>query len=246
MIEEPFVFLCVLLISLVMSHFLLSERAGVIRPIAFRLFYVGVIFHELSHYITCLMVGIKPEQIKVKWRNEIFGFPSPHGSVRFSRVPTFLQAFVSGIAPLCFSTWLIFGLLYGVVLNSIFNPILKVIAIFLIISLFLTAAPSTGDFQMITTSFRENTSHSWYQVFLVSVSACILWFILIFTHISFFLDVFYYLAIAGIYLVIKFSLIGSRKLIAHLGAQNYSKPSKVRMRPFTHKHYKPKKPPKRR
>ena len=246
MIEEPFVFLCMLLISLVMSHFLLGERAGVIQPIAFRLFYVGVIFHELSHYITCLMVGIKPEQIKVKWRNEKFGFRSPHGSVRLSRIPTFLQALVVSIAPLCFSTWLIFGLLYGVVLNSIFDPIIKVIAIFLIVSLFLTAAPSSVDLQMITRSFRENTSHSWYQVLLVSVSTCILWFILIFTHISFLLDVFYYFAIAGIYLFIKFSLIGSRKLIVHASNLNYSKPSKVRMRPFTHKHYKPKKPPKRR
>ncbi len=246
MIEEPFVFLCVLLISLAMSHFFLGEKAGVIRPIAFRLFYVGVIFHELSHYITCLMVGIKPEQIKIKWRNEKFGSRSPHGSVRYSKFPTFLQALVSGIAPLCFSTWFIFGLLYGVVLNSMFNPIIRFIAGFLMVSLFLAAAPSTGDFQMITRSFRENTSHSWYQVFLVSVSACILWIILVFTHTIFFLDIFYYFAIAGIYLAIKFSLIGSKKLIVHASNRNYSKPPKVKMRPFTHKHYKPKKPPKRR
>lgn len=118
MIEEPFVFLGVLFISLIMSHFLLSEKAGVIRPIASRLFFIGVFFHEISHYVMGLVVGMKPEQIKVKWRNEKFGFQDPHGSVKPGRIPTFLQAFVSSLAPLCFSTWIIFGLLYGVVLNS--------------------------------------------------------------------------------------------------------------------------------
>lgn len=245
MIEEPFVFLLVLFISLIMSHFLLSEKAGPVRPIARRLFFIGVFFHEMSHYVMSLVVGMKPEQIKVKWRNEKFGFQDPHGSVKPSRIPTFLQAFASSLAPLVFSTWLIFGLLYGVVLNSNFVLIIKVIAIFLIISLFLTAAPSSGDLRMITFCFRENTSHSWYQVFLISISMFLLWLVLIFTHITFFLDVFYYLAIAGIYLTLKFSLIGSKRLVAYISTRNYSKPRKVRMRPFTHKHYKPKKPPKR-
>ena len=215
MIEEPFVFLLVLFISLIMSHFLLGEKAGPIRLIMYWIFYIGVIFHEGSHYLMCLIVGMKPEQIKVKWRNERFGFREPHGSVKPSRRPTFLQALVSGIAPLIFSTWLIFGLWVGVLFNSSFRfidndmaIIIKIIAGVLIASLFMTASPSSGDLQYITASFRENTSHSWYQVLLVSVSICILWFILNLTHITFLLDAFYYLAIAGIYLVIKFSLIG--------------------------------------
>lgn len=253
MIQEPLVFLLILVISLIMSHFLLGDD----KPKGFRLvmywfFFLGVIFHELSHYLMCLMTGMKPEQIKVKWRNERFRFRDPHGSVKPSRTPTFLQAFVSGIAPLVFSTWAIFGLLFAVVSNSDFffqdsdtTVFIKSISVVLIVSFLMTAAPSTGDWQYITASFRENTSHSWYQVLLVSVSISILWFILNFTQITFFLDVFYYLSIAGIYLALKFSLIGSKKLIINIGARNYSKPSKVRMRPFTHKHYKPKKPPKR-
>ncbi|NVM34511.1 MAG: hypothetical protein HWN81_02875 [Candidatus Lokiarchaeota archaeon] len=245
MIEEPFVFLLILVVSLVLSHFLMSDRAGRFQWVAYRLFFIGVIIHEISHAIMCLMVGMKFEYIRIRWRDERFGFRSPHGSVKPDRIPTFLQAFVLALAPLYFSTWLIFLFTFGVVFNPSFEPLARFFAGVVVISCLLTAAPSTIDWRYISGAFRENPSHSWYQILLISLSIWILWFILISTHTTFFLDVFYYLAIAGIYLVLKFSLIGSRKLLAHISTRNYSKPSKVKMRPFTHKHYKPKKPPKR-
>ncbi|MFX1364519.1 MAG: hypothetical protein ACFFCE_19445 [Promethearchaeota archaeon] len=245
MIEEPFVFLGVLFISLMLSYFLSSNKAGLLRSITSRLFFIGVCFHEMSHYVMCLLVGIKPEQIKIKWRNERFGFEQPHGNVKPSRTPTFMQALLTGLAPLVFSTWFIFFFLYGVVLNTLIHIIFRIIAIFIIISLFTTAAPSAGDLQYITSAFRENPSHSFYQVLLVSISICILWVILILTHLKFILDVFYYLTIAGIYLILKYSLIASKRLITHLSTRNYCNPSKVKMRPLNHKHYKPQKPIKR-
>lgn len=245
MFKELYVFLIVLIISLVASYCLLNIRAGAFRTIFLRIFFIGVFFHEASHFLMCCLVGVKPDEIKVKWRNEQLNFRDPHGYVKVSKNITFLQGFIIASAPLYLSTWLIFFFWYIVLLNSTIHIIGRILAFFIIISLLLTAAPSTGDLQFISSAFRKNPSHSWYQILLISMSICILWIYLVITQVTFFIDVFYYIAIAVIYLSLKFSFIGIKKLINHLSTLNYSKPSKVKIRPLTHKHYKPEKPPKR-
>ncbi|MFX1501152.1 MAG: hypothetical protein ACFFDH_09345 [Promethearchaeota archaeon] len=242
MIEEPFVFLGILIISLVMSSFLLSDRAGMVKPIAWRLFYIGVIFHELSHAGMSLVVGRVPNEFKVKWRHEKKGYRDPHGSVKLEKPPSFLQAIVIALGPLYISTWLIFGLVFGIIFNPVFNPVVKTISIFLVLSLLLTAAPSGGDIRYISQAFNTAPAYSCYQILLISLSMVGLWVFLMITHITFFLDVFYYLAIAGIYLTLKFSFIGIRKLVLWVQSANFKKPKKVRFSRFSRKHYKPKKP----
>ncbi|MFX0023933.1 MAG: hypothetical protein ACFE9S_16520 [Candidatus Hermodarchaeota archaeon] len=59
MLQEPVIFAAIRVISLIMTNFLLSFRAGMLRPIALRLFFIGVIFHESAHYTMCLTVGKK-------------------------------------------------------------------------------------------------------------------------------------------------------------------------------------------
>lgn len=241
MIQEPLIFLIILIISWVMSHLLLNERVGILKPIAMRLCYIGVIFHELAHYLMSMAVGKIPEKMNIKWRGE-HGKRDPHGSVKLENPPSFLQAFVVALGPLYISTWLIFLLWFGVILNPIFNPIIKTIAVFLLFSLFLTASPSKGDLQYLTNSFRIAPAYSWFQIFLVCLSILALWLILVFTQITFFLDVFYYFAIAGIYLILKFTFVGLRKFAIRLKSSNFKKPEKIRFKRFSRQHYKPKKP----
>lgn len=226
-----------------MSRFFLSDRAGPFKPIALRLFFIGVIFHELSHTLMSIVVGRFPDHFEVKWRDEESRAKrSPHGSIDLEKPPSFLQALVIALGPLYISTWLIFLLLFQVILNPIFDPIIKTIAIFLCLSLLITASPSTGDLQYVSYSFRNAPVYFFYQIFLVALSILILWVFLVFTHITFFLDVFYYFVIAGIYLFLKFSFIGIRKLIITIQSRDFTKPSKVRFKRFSRKHYKPKKP----
>ncbi|MFX0134603.1 MAG: hypothetical protein ACFFDN_13265 [Candidatus Hodarchaeota archaeon] len=243
MIQEPLIFLGILIVSLIISNFFLNDRAGPFKPIAMRLFFIGVIFHELSHALVSIVVGRIPDHFKIKWRDEKSGSErSPHGSINFDKPPSFLQAAIIAIGPLIISTWLIFLLFFQVVLNSIFNPIIKTIAVFLCLSLLITASPSTGDLRYISYSFRNAPAYSCYQIFLIGFSILIFWLFLIITHITFFLDFFYYIVIAGIYLSLKYSLIGIRKLIIKIQSRDFTKPSKVRFKRFSRKHYKPKKP----
>ncbi len=243
MLEELFLFLIILITSLVISSLLFKNenRLGMFRPIVLRLAYVGVVIHELSHYFACLIVGIKPRHLKIKWRDEYFGKRSPHGFVEPGKPTSFLQGFVTAFAPLFISTWLIM-LTFYIFPNSDFNPIIRIIAGFFCISLFIGAAPSTTDFNYMLSAFRRDKAHSTYQIFLVLLSGVILWIILLYTQIIFFLDVFYYLAIAGLYLSLKFSFIGIHRLITKLSSRDFKKPAKIKFKRFTRPLYKPKKP----
>ena len=242
MLEELFLFLIILITSLVISSLLFKNknRLGMFRPIVLRLAYVGVVIHELSHYFACLIVGIKPRHLKIKWRDEYFGFRSPHGSVEPGRKVSFLQGFIVAFAPLYISTWLIM-LTFTIFPSSSFNPIVRVIAFLFCISLFTGAAPSTADFNYMLYAFKLDTTHTFYQIFLVCLSGIILGGVLLYTQVIFLLDVLYYLAIAGLYLFLKFSLIGIHRLMSIVRSRDFRKPTKIKFKSFTRPLYKPKK-----
>lgn len=242
MIEEPFIFLGILLISLIMSSFLTSDRAGVLKPIALRICIIGVFFHELAHYLMSLAVGKMPDSFNVKWKKEDNEIKYIHGWIHLEKPPSFLQTVIISFAPLYVSTWLIFLLWFGVIFNPSFNPIIKTIAVFICISLLLTASPSKGDLQYITYSFKKDPSYSGYQILLICISVLTLWLFLLFTHISFILDFFYYVAIAALYLMLKFTFIGIRKISMKVQSRNFKQPEKIKFNRFSRQHYKPKKP----
>jgi hypothetical protein len=237
------IFLGVLVISLILSSFVYSDRSGVLRPILLRVCIIGVFIHELAHYIMSLVVGKMPDSFNIKWqRKSDLNEGGPHGSITLEKPPSFLQAVIIAFAPLYISTWLIFLLWFGVIFSPLFYPIVKIIAVFILISLILTASPSKADLRYISYSFRTDPSNSWYQVFLISISVLMLWIFLFFTQISLILDFFYYIVIAAIYLILKFSFIGIRKLSMKLHSRNFQKPEKIKFKRFSRQHYKPKKP----
>jgi hypothetical protein len=243
MLDHLLIFLGVYIISIGMSAFLMSDRAGLLKPIALRLCFIGVIFHELAHYVMSLTVGRKPADISVKWRDDNYKhIRNPHGSVSPSKPESFLQAFIISLAPLYLSTWFIFFLWFDIIFTPFYDPLIKTVAVFILLSVLLTASPSGQDIRTIGKAFIFDPKNSWYQILLIICSILILLFFIIITHIVFPLDIFYYLAIAGIYLTLKFTLIAIRKLVCIINLYNYKKPHKIKFKRFTRKRYKPTKP----
>ncbi|MFX1501406.1 MAG: hypothetical protein ACFFDH_10640 [Promethearchaeota archaeon] len=224
MLQELFIFFIVLVLSLFAKTLIQREKLGPFYPFILRMRLIGVAMHEISHYIMSLAVGIKPEEIRINWRIEETGQRNPHGYV-IAKPRTFLQAGVICLGPLYISTWLIF-LCISIIFNSHFNPLLKVLAGIFCISLILGAAPSNADFKNISFAIQERPSHSLYQLFLFFISGLLLWLFLLNTQIEFFLDVMYYLVIAGIYLLLKFSILGMKFLIIKIQSDDFRKPLK--------------------
>jgi hypothetical protein len=242
MLEELIVFFIILLLSLSAKNlisFKSKDKLGIVYHILLRLRYVGVAVHEVSHYIMSLAVGKVPRRIEIKWKDEK-GFRNPHGHI-YVTPPSFLQAVVTCLAPLYISTWFIFFSLQTLI-NPIFNPVVRIIAALFCISLFLGAAPSSGDFGYMISRFKDSPLNSLYQIFLIFISGILLWIILSITRVVFILDFYYYIAIAGLYLTLKLSILGVVSVFSMIRSRDYKKPEKVKMNRFTRKQYKPKKP----
>ena len=239
MLQELIIFIVILIISNILVYLLQKQYFGRLQPLALRLFFVGVIVHEICHYIMNLAVGIKPEGIHFSWRDRTTGQRNPSGSVQ-SKPRSLAQAFFICLAPLYLGTWLIF-LTLTIALNSS-NIYVMIISTLFFVSILSAAAPSSQDFNNIPRAFRNSPAHSWYQVFLVLLSGVTLWVILVNTQIIFPLDVYYYFSLIGIYFMFKFSFIGSKKVILSLKLRNFRKPHEAKIRPFFRHRYKPKKP----
>jgi len=240
MLEELVVFAIILVISLFFRH--LISKGKSLSPfygILIRLEYIGVVIHEISHYLISLLVGIKPRRIEIKFRHEDMGFVAPHGEV-LVRPESFLQGFLISFAPLYISTWLAV-LFFNIFAYSNFWWGIRFIAILFLVSTIIGAAPSSADISCIFRSIGVDPIYTLYQIFLIIISIFILWAFLYYFEIVFFLDVFYYLSIAVIYWGLKLGFMGISKII-FLTRSKSQKSHKLRIRRIARRRYKPKKP----
>jgi len=240
MLQELYVFGIILGISLFFRYLLSKGRS--ISPfygILIRLMYIGVLIHEISHYLISLLVGIKPKEIKVKYRHKETGPISPHGHVKV-KPRSFLQSFLIAFAPLYIATWLAV-LFFTITASSNYWLVIRVIAGILLVSTIMGAAPSNGDLSFFYHSVRFEPLYTLYQIFLIIVSIFIVWALLVYFDIIFFLDVFYYLSVAAIYWGLKLGFMGISKGM-FLMRSHSQKPHKLKIRRFALRRYKPKKP----
>ena len=240
MLEELVVFFIILATSLFFKHLLSKGRSlSPFYGILVRLAYIGIVIHEVSHYLISLLIGIKPRRIKIKFRDEEIGFINPHGAVKV-KPQNFLQTFLISFAPLYISTWLAV-LFFSIAAYSDFWFGIRFIAILFLISTIIGAAPSSADISFFFRSVRFDPVYTLYQIFLIVISIFILWALLYYFEIVFFLDVFYYLSIAVIYWGLKLGFMGVSKVI-FLTRTRTQKPHKLRIRRFARRRYKPQKP----
>jgi len=205
--------------------------------------FIGVIIHELSHFIMCKLTGVKTNGIQIKYR--YYGMANPHGAVRLDKYEyqkiSFMQALLVSLAPLYISTWLFFFSL-GAAFDSTIDPLFRLMAAFLCVSLFLKLTPSPADFSQIRKGFNRDSSFAIYQIFLVFLSGSIILIIMISYNIGIPFDFLYYIFVGFTYLLLYyvFKVLGylihsirtSTKQSSTLNFKAYTRRKVRRSRPY--------------
>jgi hypothetical protein len=238
MFEDIAWFFVILVSSIIIKNVLFSRDIGPFKTTLMGLAYVGVLVHELCHFLMSFLVGIMPRGIEVKYRSERTGMANPHGSVTTKPQLNFLQALLICLAPLYISTWLIYWSL-AITFNDLQAPLVRILTGFFCISLFIGAAPSNPDFKNIPVAFQKDPHHSIYQISLVSLAILLNWMIVSIYEINFWLDVYYYVAIVITYFLLKYSLVGVNKIIITLRFRYLQGSSSFNHKNFTRRIYKP-------
>jgi hypothetical protein len=173
--------------------------------------YIGVLFHELSHYALCILTRVPAGRMFVRFRDGETGGVAPHGAVEVERPyqETFLQSILVSLGPLLIGTWIIYFSLI-VAFSPLFHPLYRVIAGFLAFAILLASTPSGPDFRLMRLGLDNDPRHGVYQVFLLTLSILMSWVIVVVYRLFFPLEFFYYFIIIGWYVVFKYSFIALR------------------------------------
>jgi len=213
--EIPFV-LGFLLVSLVLSLVFFGVEYKPLKIAVQVVAIVGVIVHEISHVIMCIVTNTKINSITLLKKvetdrpsNKIYG-----GQVNLQPDPriSFLQALVVGLAPLFVSFW-IFFFLYRELSNPHTADLIAILYIFLMISLILGAAPSKGDLYQIASAFTYDIGYSFYQIFLLLISIITVWITVATMQILVIHESITYIFILFGYIALKYLIKGLNRLI---------------------------------
>ncbi|MHA1932482.1 MAG: M50 family metallopeptidase [Promethearchaeota archaeon] len=205
------VFPVVLFLGYVLEILVVRRDLGPFNFLVNILNYIGVLFHELSHYVLCLLTGVSAGRMVVRFRDRDTGQVAPQGAVQTTKPyqETFLQSILVSLGPVLIGTWIIYFSL-DVAFSSLFHPIFRIIAGFLALAILLASTPSGPDFRLMRLGIDNDPRHSVYQLFLLTLSILTSWGVVVIFNISFPLEFFYYFIIIGGYIVFKYSFIGFR------------------------------------
>jgi hypothetical protein len=107
----------------------------------------GIIMHELSHAMCCVLSGTRIFNMK------LFGFQNPPGYVEHAQPEKFIHSFIISMGPLIFNS-LAAMLIFAQVPRPIFE-IKSVILFWLAIAFGLNAVPSMGDTKTLFASANK-------------------------------------------------------------------------------------------
>ena len=215
-----------------------NKELGYFSPIVNALTFIGVVVHEVSHRITCIIVGMPARGFSVSLRDR-FGRVNPHGHVIPDRLyqSTFLQGLLVSIAPLLIGTWLVYFSLM-VAFSPLFEPIYRIIAVVFCISVLLAITPSQSDIRLIGTIYLNDPEYSLYQIFLVALSFLALWVSVEILHWYFPLEYLYYFFLIVCYYAFKYLFKGIRLVYSKITIKK-EKYKPKRFRHFARRRFRP-------
>jgi hypothetical protein len=204
----------VLFLGYFLENAVVRRNLGPFNFIVNILNFIGVLFHELSHYALCLLTGVPVGRMFVRFRDEETRRVAPHGVVHTTKPyqETFLQSILVSLGPLLIGTWIIYFSL-EVAFSSLFHPVYRIIAGFLALSILFASTPSAPDFRLMRLGIDNDPRHSVYQLFLLILSIFTSWGVVIIFNISFPIEFFYYFIIIGWYVIFRYSFMGIRWVI---------------------------------
>ena len=237
MINDVFWFVFMLILSVVVSKILYSIDLGPFKPIRSALSGFGIIIHESSHAITCLITSVKISEIVLltKRKNPETGNTYLHGHVgiKYPERLSFMQSFLTALAPLIIMTWLFFWCL-DIAFTGHLDDFIQVLAALACMSLVLGACPSSTDFKFIPRIFSRDPRYAMYQILLVTLVIFLIWIITAMLGITI-LNFVNFIFIGMGYYGLKYGFLGISKGIQSLKAK---RPQKFKYGKFMRKTHK--------
>lgn len=241
MFEEIIVMVGFAVFSIIASYILLKYAPNPFQVIFRCIAVVGIIIHELSHALMCVITNTRIRTIKLLERSDgksAFGL-NYGGRVELKDYIklSFLQALLIGFAPIYISFWLFF-FLWGQLKNPGLDVLMFYIYIFIMISLVLSAAPSFADVLAIFGAFNFDWRYSLYQSGLTLLSITTVWFVVTNYRIQFFHEIVTYVLIFVGYYGYRIGFKGLKGMYSLLfvrGSKNrikYMKPKALSRRRF--------------
>jgi hypothetical protein len=201
-------FLIIVFITFVARHLYRIVPRG-IQGFLSVLAVFGVFIHELGHTFMCVVCGFPVQNFSVRYYDQ--GVVAPHGGINIPEEKllraSFLQLAMVSFGPLIFSTWLFLICLDFFAYHTT-DLLVKILLIFVMISISMTANPSHQDIRMLFWAYGKNPRYSWYQIGLVSLAFLIVYFGINLSMIQLPMEVLYYIIgffmVIGIYFVLKY------------------------------------------
>jgi len=202
--------------------------------------FVGVFIHEVSHALLSLLTGVPVKSISIRLRRADTGEVSPHGEMNARRPyqRTFLQSLLTSLGPVLLGAW-IFYFALEIAFNSLFEPLYRILAGLLALSVLIASTPSPQDFRVTILTFNLDPRHSFYQIILLTGSFLLTWGYVELFNIIPPMEFLYYIIFIIWYFTLKFSLIGIQwginKIRIRFGNERYRK----HFRRFSRRTHKP-------
>ena len=231
--------------SIVLSYCLLNRTSGTISIFFHAVAIVGIMIHELCHFIMCLLTRTRIERlslISIKRPEENGGKFGLKGEVRVNgERTTFLKAFLIGFAPLFVMFWFFF-FMWDLSKNPELEYVHVLFYVGIMFSTALGAGPSFQDLTTILRSFSYDIKYSFYQIFLLFIAIGTAMLVIDINQIVIIHELYVYVIITFFYFVYKYSFLIVSHFLEPMLSDNYFLKSLNRTE--KPKRYKPKRPKK--
>lgn len=207
-ITSLLIFLFVLVTGYVVQIVLWGKDKGPFTTIINILAFIGVYIHEISHAVLSIFSGAPVRSIRVRLRDEDTGRVAPHGEIGIRRPyqMTFLQSLLTSFGPVILGSW-IFYFAMQFAFDSLVDPLFRIIAGLIALSVLIASTPSPQDLRLIIVYFNFDPQHSFYQIIVLTASILLSWAIVVAFNIVFYIEFFYYGLIIFWYFTLKYSLL---------------------------------------